>query len=519
MNGEIAANPRLASPASRNASALQGASIAFQQSRPSSTVNKPPSAAAAAAVASSWNRHAESNRSNMDSDPAPEVGSVRDKIGRLTTNSLSPPTSDPRMRGRTSPSPSPSSPAPEQIAARLAASRSPDRRQEASPATAAARLGAMRSASRAAPPPRPAEERRELRSPTPIRPTPPPPLKSPVDSMLQDDPPNIGLESTIRRPPSVQSKASTVSRASSVYSTAPSPHPSIMPRSPAVPIDDFKPALPPRSSTGLSTPSSIVSAAGSIKKKPVGTSGGSLVRANTPSMGSISVASYNSSSSATHEPGGMSEEALSNAIVASSLASARASPVSKLAPPPPPQRRRARSRSLLQQLAPSPKSDLSRTPSPPKGMPQTLRGMPKADEAEDRHRSRMHLIHKHPHKHHEGDRKRWRREVTEKERKRYEGVWASNKGLLIPPGRGNGGERRPQPAEMVLNLVVREIWSRSRLPPAILGQVWELVDHQRVGLLTKEEFVVGMWLIDQQLKGHKLPTKVPESVWDSVRLD
>jgi hypothetical protein len=150
-------------------------------------------------------------------------------------------------------------------------------------------------------------------------------------------------------------------------------------------------------------------------------------------------------------------------------------------------------------------------------MPQTLRGMPKADEAEDRHRSRMHLIHKHPHKHHEGDRKRWRREVTEKERKRYEGVWASNKGLLIPPGRGNGGERRPQPAEMVLNLVVREIWSRSRLPSAILGQVWELVDHQRVGLLTKEEFVVGMWLIDQQLKGHKLPTKVPESVWDSVR--
>lgn len=129
----------------------------------------------------------------------------------------------------------------------------------------------------------------------------------------------------------------------------------------------------------------------------------------------------------------------------------------------------------------------------------------------------MHLIHKHPHKHHEGDRKRWRREVTEKERKRYEGVWASNKGLLIPPGRGNGGERRPQPAEMVLNLVVREIWSRSRLPAAILGQVWELVDHQRVGLLTKEEFVVGMWLIDQQLKGHKLPTKVPESVWDSVR--
>jgi hypothetical protein len=70
---------------------------------------------------------------------------------------------------------------------------------------------------------------------------------------------------------------------------------------------------------------------------------------------------------------------------------------------------------------------------------------------------------------------------------------------------------------MVLNLVVREIWSRSRLPEAILGQVWDLVDHQHIGLLIREEFVVGMWLIDQFLKGHKLPVKVRDSVWDSVR--
>jgi len=150
-------------------------------------------------------------------------------------------------------------------------------------------------------------------------------------------------------------------------------------------------------------------------------------------------------------------------------------------------------------------------------MPQTLRGVPKHDEVEERHRHRKHLLHKHPHKHHEGDRKRWRREVTEKDRKRYEGVWASNKGLLIPPGRGSGGERRPPPSDMVLNLVVREIWSRSRLPTPILEQVWDLVDTQGIGMLTKEEFVVGMWLIDQQLKGHKLPTNVPDSVWDSVR--
>lgn len=154
-------------------------------------------------------------------------------------------------------------------------------------------------------------------------------------------------------------------------------------------------------------------------------------------------------------------------------------------------------------------------------MPQTLRGMPKPTEAD--HRKHRNLLHKHPHKHHEGDRKRWRREVTEKERKRYEGVWASNKGLLIPsmndriPGPCGDGTWPPNSSDMVVNLVVREIWSRSRLPDVILEQVWDLVDHQNIGLLVREEFVVGMWLIDQQLKGHKLPVKVPDSVWDSVR--
>lgn len=145
----------------------------------------------------------------------------------------------------------------------------------------------------------------------------------------------------------------------------------------------------------------------------------------------------------------------------------------------------------------------------------TLRGMPKPTDAD--HRKHRNPLNKHPHKHKEGDRKRWRREVTEKERKRYEGVWASNKGLLIPPDPNGTGPWPPDASDMVLNLVVREIWSRSRLPEAILGQVWDLVDHQHIGLLVREEFVVGMWLIDQFLKGHKLPVNVRDSVWDSVR--
>jgi hypothetical protein len=70
--------------------------------------------------------------------------------------------------------------------------------------------------------------------------------------------------------------------------------------------------------------------------------------------------------------------------------------------------------------------------------------------------------------------------------------------------------------EMVVSLVVRDIWSRSRLPDHVLEQIWNLVDGQKIGLLTKAEFVVGLWLIDQQLKGHKLPGAVPDSVWASV---
>lgn len=122
---------------------------------------------------------------------------------------------------------------------------------------------------------------------------------------------------------------------------------------------------------------------------------------------------------------------------------------------------------------------------------------------------------KHPNKHHEGTRKRWRDQITERERKRYEGVWAANKGLYIqsPP-------RAPpddDPSADVLNLVVREIWTRSRLPTHVLEEVWDLVDGRSIGRLNRYEFVVGLWLIDQRLKGRKLPVKVSDSVWQSAR--
>lgn len=141
---------------------------------------------------------------------------------------------------------------------------------------------------------------------------------------------------------------------------------------------------------------------------------------------------------------------------------------------------------------------------------------PKADDSSDpsdknsAQRGRKHLVRKHPNKHHEGDRKRWRDEVTERERKRYEGVWAANKGWFVPTtGRGE--------SDWVCSLLVRDLWRRSRLADDVLEEVWDLVDRSQDGCLRREEFVVGMWLLDQRLKGRKLPVKVQASVWDSVR--
>ncbi|KAJ5747452.1 uncharacterized protein N7511_009148 [Penicillium nucicola] len=480
---------------SRNDAARQGATLAFRNSRDPSPMKNKPSAALAAALASRVDNH-ELVRQPTGSDTGPEVGSVKDKIGRLTARPLSPP----GMRGR--PSASSLSPAPEQVAARLAASRSPARNPSAPPPVSpmsAARLGALRSASRMQTS-NPEPEKRELRSPTPLRPL--PRRRSSLDRMMQDELESEHDVPSYERPPSQQSRITIDCPDIRIAS----PIPSVGPRHSSVPPKEANPRLPPR----------LPPSRGSVRSHAAPPT---PLRPSTPGAISTSGLSYNSStSSLRNESSGMSEEALSNAIVASSLASSRASPAIKVPPPLPPQRRRARS---ILHLAHSPRSDLSRTPSPPKGMPQTLRGMPKNSEGD--HRKHRNPLNKHPHKHHEGDRKRWRREVTEKERKRYEGVWASNKGLLIPsikdqvPGPCGDGSWPPNSSDMVVNLVVREIWSRSRLPNRLLEQVWDLVDHQHMGLLVREEFVVGMWLIDQQLKGHKLPVKVPDSIWDSVR--
>ncbi|KAL5615081.1 hypothetical protein BROUX41_005141 [Berkeleyomyces rouxiae] len=192
----------------------------------------------------------------------------------------------------------------------------------------------------------------------------------------------------------------------------------------------------------------------------------------------------------------------------------------------------------------------------------TLRSDPRAPESDENSAERRRKKHalskigaKGKHRHHEGSRKRWREEVTERERKRYEALWASNRGQYLvhapahpaltpaaaaalvagttPPVHGEAqGDYSSSTAtaaaaadtgaadderDLVANVVVRELWRRSRLPAGELAEVWDLVDRQARGALNKQEFVVGMWLIDQRLRGRKIPHRVQRSVWDTAK--
>ena len=153
-------------------------------------------------------------------------------------------------------------------------------------------------------------------------------------------------------------------------------------------------------------------------------------------------------------------------------------------------------------------------------MRQTLRKSSTHSDEDDHKKHHYHILKKHPNKHAEGDRKRWRDSITERERKRYEGLWAANRGLFLDPSYSQSdskAESTSDARDCVHGLVVKDIWSRSQLVPIILEEIWVLVNTHKDGQLRREEFVVGMWLVDQCLKGRKLPVRVGDSVWESVR--
>ncbi|KAK1242024.1 hypothetical protein MKX07_000010 [Trichoderma sp. CBMAI-0711] len=195
---------------------------------------------------------------------------------------------------------------------------------------------------------------------------------------------------------------------------------------------------------------------------------------------------------------------LTDAIVAGSLASARLTPhntgPTSLAPPPLPKRQK--SPRLL----------------------HTLRQPHNVLEEEEDHHKKGHraLLRKGKHAHHEGSRKKWREEIRPRERKRYEALWASNRGILLTdtrvmsPATSLSSDLDRDVSQCVANVVVREVWKRSRLPDDELAEIYDLVDRSRTGMLSRAEFVVGTWLVDQRLKGRKVPAKVTDSVWGSA---
>ncbi|PKK45753.1 hypothetical protein CI102_13266 [Trichoderma harzianum] len=206
---------------------------------------------------------------------------------------------------------------------------------------------------------------------------------------------------------------------------------------------------------------------------------------------------------ANGSPGRTQLDNLTDAIVAGSLASTRLTPhntgPASLAPPPLPKRQK--SPRLLHTLR----------------QPQLL------DEEDDQHKKgHRALLRKGKHAHHEGSRKKWREEIRPRERKRYEALWASNRGILLTdtrmmsPATSISSDLDRDVSQCVANVVVRELWKRSRLPPDELAEIWDLVDRGRAGMLSRAEFVVGTWLVDQRLKGRKVPAKVTDSVWGSA---
>ncbi|KAK9467854.1 hypothetical protein V1512DRAFT_260229, partial [Lipomyces arxii] len=96
--------------------------------------------------------------------------------------------------------------------------------------------------------------------------------------------------------------------------------------------------------------------------------------------------------------------------------------------------------------------------------------------------------------------------INETERKRYGALWAANRGILLPDGL----------RDCIHGFVVRKIWERSKLSRETLEKIWNLVSREREFYLTEDEFLVGMWIIDQCLYGRKLPLQLSPEVWSGV---
>ncbi|KAG0347573.1 hypothetical protein BG004_007477 [Podila humilis] len=63
---------------------------------------------------------------------------------------------------------------------------------------------------------------------------------------------------------------------------------------------------------------------------------------------------------------------------------------------------------------------------------------------------------------------------------------------------------------------VYEIYVRSRLDSKTLAQIWDLVDIDNAGKLSKAQFCMGLYLIDERLASGTIPLEVSDELWVSA---
>ncbi|KAF9177187.1 Increased rDNA silencing protein [Haplosporangium sp. Z 767] len=63
---------------------------------------------------------------------------------------------------------------------------------------------------------------------------------------------------------------------------------------------------------------------------------------------------------------------------------------------------------------------------------------------------------------------------------------------------------------------VHAIYVRSRLDSRTLAQIWDLVDVDNAGRLSREQFCMGLYLIDERLASGLIPLEVSDELWVSI---
>ncbi|KAF9314107.1 hypothetical protein BG003_004510 [Podila horticola] len=71
-------------------------------------------------------------------------------------------------------------------------------------------------------------------------------------------------------------------------------------------------------------------------------------------------------------------------------------------------------------------------------------------------------------------------------------------------------------SECIEGAKVHGIYVRSRLDSKTLAQIWDLIDIDNAGRLSKAQFCMGLYLIDERLASGTIPLEVSDELWVSA---